>query len=173
MFQPSKTTLDIAQKATIVTLVVFILTTKMESAYQMLLLLVLLSQADESGQLFLEEAAKRIAKFYQLRLANNLPAEKQSKTGQRAFTFTQLRRTIVQQPYPIFERYKLLEFKQERGMFTVPAAVWNVLTADTVVRAQIRALAIDRLTVHYRGEGRDEIENLVQKALEGNGEEVP
>src|SRR6266566_2282182 len=78
----------------------FIEKARMESAYQMLLLLMLFSQADEHGNFSLDEAVFHLALFYQRRREQGLSEEKQRSTNPRSFTAARLRTTIPKMPYP-------------------------------------------------------------------------
>ena len=67
---------DEAQQVALEALFSFIENTKLEYAYQMLLLLVMLHRSDKNGRFSLDETAYCFTEFYRLRREAGLPAEK-------------------------------------------------------------------------------------------------
>ncbi|HYB01286.1 MAG TPA: phospholipase D-like domain-containing protein, partial [Ktedonobacteraceae bacterium] len=65
-----------AQQVALETLFSFIENTKLEYAYQMLLLLVMIKRVDKNGEFSLKETAQCFSEFYRLRREAGLPAEK-------------------------------------------------------------------------------------------------
>jgi|SRR5579884_2820574 len=141
------------QPVTVVTLAAFTCTTVMESSYQMLLLLYGLRHADAKGSFSLEGAASRLERFFQLRVEAGLSPEKQPKTKAENFTATRLRRTLIDQPYTIFEKYFLLSYDEQAGRLSFPEPLWTYLTDPNhkAEMTQIRALALGRLVEHFYG----------------------
>jgi hypothetical protein len=141
----------------------FIQHAHMESAYQMLLLLLLIDKA-EQGRFSLDEAAIRFALFYDLRINAGLSPEKQRKTNVKNFRPIHLRGTIRRQPYPILSRAGLLSFEETQNIFTVSSPVQDAV-AHTSQKERIRALAVGRLAMHYQ-EPEAQIDDLVRRSIE-------
>ncbi len=150
-------------KEGITPLVQFIQAARMESAYQMLLLLLLLNKSGE-GSFSLDEAADRFASFYKLRIESNLPPEKQRGTKEANFRRNPLRRTILRQPYPILFRAELLTLDDERQIFLIPVAL-QAAVQQSAEKAQVRTLALKKLAKHY-AESEEQIEDLVKRSIE-------
>ncbi len=138
----------------------FVLTARMVQSYQMLLLLVMLSQA-KGGRFSLQTAASRFTRFYQARTRAGLVAEQQHGSKQAAIDARQIESTIKNSPFPRFRDRGFLTL--EGDQFEIPPALHRALTAE--VRAQVRALAIRRLATYF-GEGEAAIDALLQQSIE-------
>ena len=163
------------QPVTIVTLVAFAGTTIMESGFQMHFLLYGLHHADAAGTFSLEGAAQSIAHFYQLRMqAGHSPEKQQSKAEN--YTATRLRRTLLDQPLPIFKRFFLLSYDESSECLAFPSSLWEYLKSHPVEMTQVRALALSRLATHYAPKARLDtqtrldVEAWVKTSLESDGE---
>lgn len=133
----------------------------------MLLLLVMLSRADEHGQFSLEEAAYCFSEFYRLRREAGLRAEKGYR-GRRAVVDNpnvrpaQMRQTLKVSPFPRFERAGLLDMSEDERYFVVNPALLEALTPQ--VKERLRKRAVERLAEHF-GEEERTIEMLVTAAI--------
>jgi HKD family nuclease len=109
---------DEAQQVALETLYSFVENTKLEYAYQMLLLLVMLTYADENGEFSLRETAHCFIEFYRLRREAGLPVEKSYDLKQAVVdnpnaTISQIRQMLKTSPFPGFERQGLLELSED------------------------------------------------------------
>ncbi len=134
-----------AQQVALETLFEFIENTKLEYAYQMLLLLVMLKWADEDGEFSLNETAHCFSEFYRLRREAGLPAEKSyglkhAVVDNPRATQSQLRQMLKTSPFPRFERQGLLDLSEDERYFVVNPALLEALT--TRVRESLRRKAI-------------------------------
>ena len=140
---------------------------RLEYAYQMLLLLVMLSRSDEHGQFSLEEAAYCFSEFYRLRREAGLPAEK-SYRAKRAVVdnpnarLAQMRQMLKVSPFPRFERERLLDLSEDEKYFIVNPALLEALTPQ--VKERLRKRAVERLAEHF-GEEKRIVEARLRKAL--------
>jgi hypothetical protein len=154
---------DEAQQVALETLFSFVENTKLEYAYQMLLLLVMLKWADEHGEFSLKETARCFGEFYRLRREAGLPAEvsrglKQAVVDNPKVSISQLCLMLKTSPFPRFERQGLLELSEDERFFVVNPALLEALTP--AVREKLRRMAIARLAEHF-GEREDEVERRV------------
>jgi HKD family nuclease len=149
------------------TMLEFAETTPLVHAYQMLLLLILLSRVDQNGQLSLEEAAYCFSQFYTLRTNAGLPREKArgskiAEVNKSDLSRSKMARIIKIDPFPRFERRGLLDLSEDEQHFIVNPALLAALTPQ--YREQLRTLAIRRLAEHF-GEDQSAIEALVITAI--------
>ena len=158
---------DEAQQVALEALFSFIENTKLEYAYQMLLLLVMLSRADENGQFSVDEAAYCFSEFYRLRREARLPAEK-SYGSKRAIVDnpdaspSQMRQMLKTSPFARFERQGLLDMSEDERYFVINPALLEALTPT--VREGLRKKAVERLAGHF-GEDERVIEVMVGEAV--------
>jgi hypothetical protein len=156
-----------AQQVALETLFEFTENTKLEYAYQMLLLLVMLNRSDENGQFLVDEAVNCFSEFYRLRRAAGLPAEK-SYGSKRAIvdnpdaTLSQIRQMLKTSPFPRFERQGLLDMSEDERYFIVNPALLEALTPT--VREGLRKKAIERMAGHF-GEDEGMIEAVVGEVV--------
>ncbi|MGZ3642883.1 MAG: phospholipase D-like domain-containing protein [Ktedonobacteraceae bacterium] len=164
---------DEAQQVALEALFWFIENTKLEYAYQMLLLLVMLKLVDKNGEFSLKETAHCFAEFYRLRREAGLPAEKSrglkhAVVDNPNVTIAQLCQMLKINPFPRFERQGLLELSEDERSFVVNPALLEALTPG--VRESLRRKAIARLVEHF-GEEEIVIERMVERAV-GKGKEA-
>lgn len=156
-----------AQQVALETLFEFTENTKLEYAYQMLLLLVMLTCSDENGLFSLEQAAYCFSEFYRLRREAGLPPEK-SYGFKRAVVDNpnaspaQIRQMLKTSPFPRFERQGLLDLSEDERYFVVNPALLEALTP--AVRESLRKKAIGRMVEHF-GEDEKLIEAMVAGAI--------
>ena len=156
-----------SQESALETLFEFIKSTRLEYAYQMLLLLTLLYQSDSNGFLMLEQAADCFIKFYKLRTEAGLPPEK-SYNSRRAIaeipavSRSKMRQMLKTSPFPRFERQGLLDISEDNQYFILNPALLAALTP--VSKLALRAIAIERIAEHF-GEEILEVEEMVLKAI--------
>ncbi len=156
-----------SQEAALETLFEFVKNTRLEYAYQMLLLLTLLYQSDSSGFLTLEQAADCFIKFYKLRTEAGLTPEK-SYNSRRAIaeipdvSRSKMRQMLKTSPFPRFERQGLLDISEDNQYFILNPALLAALTP--VSKLALRAIAIQRIAEHF-GEETLEVEEMVKKAF--------
>jgi hypothetical protein len=158
---------DTAPQVTLETLFEFTENTKLEYAYQMLLLLVMLQWADEDGEFSLDEAAYCFSEFYRLRRGAGLPAEKSyglkhAVVDNPHASQSQLRQMLKTSPFPRFERQGLLDLSEDDRYFVVNPALLEALTP--MVRESLRRKAVGRLAEHF-GEEERVIEEMVVRAV--------
>ncbi len=157
-----------AQQVALETLFEFAENTKLEYAYQMLLLLVMLNRSDKDGQFLVDEAANCFSEFYRLRREAGLAAEK-SYRSKRAIvdnpdaSLSQMRQVLKTSPFPRFERQGLLDMSEDERYFVVNPAVLEALTP--AARESLRRKAVGRLAEHF-GEDEGMIEAMVEEAIE-------
>jgi hypothetical protein len=118
---------DEAQQVALEALFSFTENTKLEYAYQMLLLLVMLCRSDKNGRFSLDETALCFSEFYRLRREAGLPAEKsyglkQAVVDNPNVTLSQIRQMLKISPFPRFERQGLLEVSEDDRYFVVNKA---------------------------------------------------
>jgi hypothetical protein len=156
-----------AQQVAIDTLFEFAENTKLEYAYQMLLLLIILKRTDENGLIPLEDAALCFAQFYKLRRDAGLVVEK-SYASKRAIvdnpnvSQAQIRQMLKTSPFPRFERQGLLDMSEDGKYFAVNPALLGALTPSLI--QQLRSLAMKRIAQHF-GDDDLVIEAMVAKAI--------
>jgi HKD family nuclease len=158
---------DEAQQVALETLFSFIENTKLEYAYQMLLLLVMLKYTDENGQFSLKETAHCFSEFYRLRREAGLPAEKSyglkhAVVDNPNATLSQMCQMLKTSPFPRFERQGLLDLSEDDRYFVVNPALLEALTS--AVRESLRRKAIGRLAEHF-GEEERIIEAMVERGI--------
>jgi hypothetical protein len=149
------------------TMLDFARTTILVHAYQMLLLLVLLSRADQDGQLSLEETAYCFSQFYTLRENAGLPRErargsKIAEVNKSDLSRSKMARIIKIDPFPRFERRGLLDMSEDEHHFIINPALVAALTPH--YREQLRIIALRRLAEHF-GEDQTKIEALVLASI--------
>jgi len=158
---------DEAQQVALETLFSFIKNTKLEYAYQMLLLLVMLQCADENSEFSLKETAHCFSEFYRKRREAGLLTEKSYVLKHTIVynphaTTSQICQMLKTSPFPRFERQGLLELSEDEHSFVVNPALLEALT--TADRESLRRKAIGRLVEHFgKNEGR--IEAMVKEAI--------
>ncbi len=158
---------DEAQQVALEALFSLLENTKLEYAYQMLLLLVMLYRSDKNGQFSLDETAHCFSEFYRLRIESGLPAEKSyglkhAVVDNPNATLSQMRQMLKTSPFPRFERQGLLELSEDDRYFVVNPALLEALTPT--VRERLRRKAIGRLVEHF-GEEERIIEGMVERAV--------
>jgi hypothetical protein len=156
-----------AQQVALETLFEFTENTKLEYAYQMLLLLIMLKCSDENGQFSLKETAHCFSEFYRLRREAGLPAEKSyglkhAVVDNPNASPSQMRQMLKTSPFPRFERQGLLDLSEDERYFVVNPALLEALTP--AVRESLRRKAIGRLAEHF-GEEERVIEAMVRRAV--------
>ena len=158
---------DEAQQVALETLFEFTENTKLEYAYQMLLLLVMLKWADENGRFSLKETANCFSEFYRLRREAGLPTEKSyglkhAVVDNPYATPAQICQMLKTSPFPHFERQGLLDLGEDERYFVVNPALLEALM-PTVIES-LRRKAIGRLAEHF-GEDENMIEGMVTRAI--------
>lgn len=157
-----------SQEAALETLIEFIKTTRLEYAYQMLLLLTLLNHTDSAGFLALDQVADCFTKFYKLRAEAGLTPEK-SYHSRRAIaeipdvSRSRMRQMLKTSPFPRFERQGLLDISDDNQYFILNPALLAALTPAS--KQMLRAIAIQRIAGHF-GEAISEVEAMVTKAVD-------
>jgi hypothetical protein len=156
-----------AQQVALETLFEFAENTKLEYAYQMLLLLVMLRRSDENGQILLDEAAYCFSEFYRLRRAAGRVAEKSYGSKHAVVdnpnaSLPQMRQMLKTSPFPRFERQGLLDMSEDERYFVVNPALLEALTPTA--RESLRKKAIERMAEHF-GEDGEMIEAMVVEAI--------
>lgn len=156
-----------AQQVALETLFEFTENTKLEYAYQMLLLLVMLICSDEHGLFSLEQAAYCFSEFYRLRREAGLPPEKSyglkhAVVDNPNASPAQIRQMLKTSPFPRFERQGLLDLSEDERYFVVNPALLEALTP--AVRESLRKKAIGRMVEHF-GEDEKLIEAMVAVAI--------
>ena len=156
-----------SQEAALETLFEFVKNTRLEYAYQMLLLLTLLYQSDSNGFLTLEQAAGSFIKFYKLRTEAGLTLEK-SYNSRRAIaeipdvSRSKIRQMLKTSPFPRFERQGLLDISDDNQYFILNPALLAALTPAS--KLALRTIAIQRIAEHF-GEETPEVEDMVKKSF--------
>ncbi|MEO8970699.1 MAG: phospholipase D-like domain-containing protein [Ktedonobacteraceae bacterium] len=150
------------------TIVSFTENTMLEYAYQMLLLLVMLSRTDENGTFSLEETANCFYEFYKLRRLAGLPIEKAYKTRQAIVdnvnvSAAKIRQMLKNSPFPRFERQGLLDISDDGKYFIINPALFVSLTPT--VKEHLRKKAIERMRQHF-GEDEMMMEAMIVQAIE-------
>jgi hypothetical protein len=146
----------------------FAKTADLEYAYQMLLLLVMLSRSDQRGVFSVEVTARCFGEFYRLRReAGFSPAEK--KRGGKTtvvdkpnVSLNELKTLVKTRPFPRFERARLLDLSEDEVYFLINPMVSGVLTPD--VKEMLRKLAISRIAMHFE-EDEAKIEERVMLVI--------
>ena len=134
------------------TLYDFVKTTRLEYAYQMLLLLVMLYKSDANGWFSVEETARSFMEFYSLRREAGLPPEK--KRGSKLAvvdnpdaTLSEICEMVKTRPFPRFERQGLLGLSEDGQYFLINPALLEDLTSET--KRNLSELAIRRMAEHF------------------------
>ncbi len=140
---------------------------RLEYAYQMLLLLVMLKHADINGVFSMEETAICFSQFYSFRVEAGLPIEKiygsKSAEVEKHWNDTRnLKRIIKTNPFPRFERRGLLDLSEDVAYLIINPALLAKLTPS--LKSKLRSEAIDKLATHF-SEDRQMIEEMVIKAI--------
>src|SRR5579863_2659864 len=117
-----------ARQVAIDTLFEFAENTKLEYAYQMLLLLVMLKRVDENGHFSLEETAFCFAEFYKLRRDAGMVVEKSYASKHAVVdninvSQAQIRQMLKISPFPRFDRQGLLDMSEDGYYFVVNSAL--------------------------------------------------
>jgi len=143
---------DEVRRIALKTLYEFSRTTRLEYAYQMLLLLVMLSKSDTNGWFAVEETACYFMHFYRLRREAGLPPEK--KRGSKLAvvdnpdtTLAEMCEMVKTRPFPRFERQGLLGLSEDGRYFLINPALIEDLTNE--VRRDLRTLALRRMAEHF------------------------
>ena len=140
---------------------------RLEYSYQMLLLLVMLSRADNNGIFSLEETASCFSRFYGIRKNAGLPIEKvhgskHAEVERYWDNVKRLKRIIEINPFPRFERRGLLDLSEDTEFFIINPALFTIMTPS--LKLSLRSDAIDKLTLHY-AEDRQSIETMLTEAI--------
>jgi HKD family nuclease len=141
------------QRVALETLFKFAGSTRLEYAYQMLLLLVMLNRSDANGWFSVEEAARCFMAFYRTRREAGLPPEKRRGSKLAVVdnpnaSLGDYIRLIKKLPFPRFEREGLLGLSDDGHYFVMNPALFERL--NTEVREALRKLAIERMAEHYK-----------------------
>jgi HKD family nuclease len=155
------------QQVAIETLINFAKSAKLEYAYQMLLLLIMLAYTDENGFLTIEDAIDCFLAFYSLRSNAGLVREvnrgsKKAVIENPRVTRSEVRQMLKESPFPRFEREGLLDLSEDTQYFIVNPALLTAITPS--LKQELRALAIQRIAEHF-GEDEDIIQAMVTKAI--------
>ena len=158
---------DEVRRVALQTLYEFSRTTRLEYAYQMLLLLVMLSKSDANGWFSVAETARCFMQFYSLRREAGLPPEK--KRGSKLAmvdnpdaSLAELCEMVKTRPFPRFERQGLLGLSEDAQYFLVNPTLVEGLTNE--VCWELRKLAIRRMAEHF-GQDIIEIDALVVNVI--------
>ena len=156
-----------AQQVAVDTLLEFVENTKLEYAYQMLLLLIMLCHSDENGLFSLEEATFYFVEFYRLRREADLIVEKSYRSRRAVVdnpdaSLSQIRQMLKASPFPRFERQGMLDISEDGQYFIMNPALLEALTPMLIQK--IRSRAIQRIAAHF-GEEEVMMEALVMKAI--------
>jgi hypothetical protein len=142
--------------------------TDLEYAYQMLLLLVMLSHSDGKGVFSVEVAACCFSEFYRLRKEAGFSPVEKKRGGKTAVvdepnvSLNKLKTLVKTRPFPRFERAGLLELSEDEMYFLINPTVLKVLTLD--VKDMLRKFAISRMAAHFE-EDETRIEERVMLAI--------
>lgn len=157
-----------AQQVALEALFEFVKNTKLEYAYQMLLLLIMMNKSDDNGFFSIEEAAYCFSKFYKMRRLAGLPTEK-SYGSKRAIvdrpnaSLSQIGQMLRASPLPRFERQGLLSLSEDNKYFVINLALLQALTPE--IKKSLRMKAIERMAEHF-GEDERLIEAQVVETIE-------
>jgi HKD family nuclease len=155
------------QQVALETVLEFARSTRLEYAYQMLLLLIMLYRADEDGSFSQEETAYCFSHFYKLRMDSGLPAEKK-RGGKSAvvdrvdLSLATMRRMIKTDPFLRFERKGLLDISDDNQYYIVNPALLAAWTPS--FKDELRRIAVQRLAEHF-GESKETINTLITLAI--------
>jgi HKD family nuclease len=154
------------QQVAIETLKRFVKKTPLVHAYQMLLLLTMLTHTDKDGFLSIEKSIDFFLAFYDLRTKAGLMREvdhgsKKAVVAHPNVTRSEMRQMLKNSPLPRFEREGLLDLSEDNQYFIVNPALFTAITPS--LKHDLRSLAIRRMAEHF---GNDEviIEAMVTKA---------
>lgn len=154
------------QQVAIETLKRFVKKTPLVHAYQMLLLLTMLTHTDKDGFLSIEKSIDFFLAFYDLRTKAGLVREvdhgsKKAVVANPNVTRSEMRQMLKNSPLPRFEREGLLDLSEDNQYFIVNPALFTAITPS--LKHDLRSLAIRRMAEHF---GNDEviIEAMVTKA---------
>jgi hypothetical protein len=146
----------------------FAKTADLEYAYQMLLLLVMLSRSDRRGVFSVEVTARCFDEFYRLRREAGFSPVEKKRGGKTAVvdkpnvSLSELKTLVKTRPFPRFERVGLLDLSEDEMYFLINPVVLDVLTPD--VKDMLRTFAISRIAVHFE-EDETKIEERVILAI--------
>jgi hypothetical protein len=146
----------------------FAKTTDLEYAYQMLLLLVMLSRSDKRGVFSVEVTARCFDQFYRLRREAGFSPVEKKRGGKTAVvdkpnvSLNELKTLVKTRPFPRFERVGLLDLSEDEMYFLINPIVLGVLIPD--VKDMLRKFAISRMVVHFE-EDETKIEERVIVAI--------
>lgn len=143
-------------------------TSRLEYSYQMLLLLVMLSQTGNNGIFSIEDTAVRFSRFYELRVKAGLPVEKfyhsrKAEVEDNWQNINRLKYLIKINPFPRFERRGLLDLSEDTNYFIVNPALLTIMIPT--LKSNLRSVAIDKLAAHY-ADDRQKIEEMVTIAID-------
>lgn len=147
----------------------FTKTTRLEYAYQMLLLLIMLSHGNPDGFLSIEKAVECFMDFYKERKLSGSIIEKihDAKPAPVVHNIDTIKKYKIKQmiktsPFPRFERQGLLDLSEDGQCFIINPAIIAALTpAD---RQELRAIAIRRLAEHFEDSEKN-IQMLIKKTI--------
>ncbi len=146
----------------------FAKTADLEYAYQMLLLLVMLSRSDKRGVFSVEVTARCFDRFYRLRREAGFSPVEKKRGGKTAVvdkpnvSLNELKTLVKTRPFPRFERVGLLDLSEDEMYFLINPMVLEVLMPD--VKNMLRKFAISRMAVHFE-EDETKIEERVIVAI--------
>jgi HKD family nuclease len=150
-----------AQQIALSTLFEFAEYSKLEYAYQMLLLLFMLDYTDQDGQLSIRRAAHYFADFYKKRREAGLQVEiryngnrGRSVVDRENVSIARIVGMLKESPFPRFERKGLLDLSDDREYFIVNRALQEALIPE--LKEQLRALANRRINEHFAQIGINE-----------------
>ncbi len=156
-----------AQQVAVDTLFEFVENTKLEYAYQMLLLIIILKHTDENGLILLDVVALHFTEFYKLRRDKGLMVEKKYASKNAIVDNPNVRQAQIKQmlktsPFPRFERQGLLDISEDGKYFIINPALLEALTP--LLKQQLCLLAMKRIAEHF-GDDYALIEALLVKAV--------
>ncbi|HYU75220.1 MAG TPA: phospholipase D-like domain-containing protein [Ktedonobacteraceae bacterium] len=156
------------QRAALETLFKFARSTRLEYAYQMLLLLVMLNRSDANGWFSVNETARCFIAFYRMCREAGLPPEKRRGSKLAVVDnpnarLAEIAEMIKTRPFPRFEREGLLGLSDNDQYFVINPALLEGLNAE--VREALKELAIKRMGEHF-GEDIMNIEAMAVIAIQ-------
>lgn len=154
------------QQVAVETLKRFAEKTPLVHAYQMLLLLAMLTLTDKDGFLSIEKTIDFFITFYDLRAKAELDREighgsKKAIVANPDVKRAEMRQMLKNSPLPRFERKGLLDLSADNQYFIVNPALFTAITPS--LNYELYSLAIRRIAEHFDDDA-NVIESLISKA---------
>ena len=125
-------------------------------SYKMVMMLSFLKHIDAHGAVDIDLLAEEFAGFFRWRIENNLPVDRKScplNTIERIEDSEEVISSILRNPFEKFERKRFMHHARDLKSIEFSFPLWEKLSANPEIFAQIRQQMIDDMVNYYNSLG--------------------